>query len=107
MTATPRRVETLQYLVRCGYAVTASSSVSEALEIMRYVTSSAMAPRIVIIAEHLACEGGALLRGDLDQRFAGIRWVPYPRDCSLCGLAQALGSVMEKLAAADARMDSL
>jgi DNA-binding NtrC family response regulator len=102
-----RRVETLQYLVRCGYAVTASGSVSEAREIMRYVTSSAMAPQIVIMAEQLECEGGALLRRDLDERFAGIRWIHYPRDRDLCWLGEALGSAMEEFATADWRMDSL
>jgi CheY-like chemotaxis protein len=87
-----RRVDTLQYLVRCGYAVTASGSVSEAYEIMRYVPCGAMAPQVVIMAEQLAQEGGAGLCRELDERFASIHWIFYPHGADILWLAEALGS---------------
>jgi hypothetical protein len=95
-----RRVETLQYLLRCNYVVTPSSSVSEADEIMRHVTYSTMAPQILIIAEHLKREGGALLRRDLDERFSGIRWILYPRGGDSFWLGELLGSIAEDLISA-------
>jgi DNA-binding NarL/FixJ family response regulator len=90
-----RRVETLQYLLRCNYAVRLCGSVSEAHEIVQNMTVSATAPQIVIIAEHLEREGGACLRRELDGRFAGIRWILYPRTCDIAWLSERLGSTIE------------
>jgi DNA-binding NarL/FixJ family response regulator len=90
-----RRIETLQYLLRCAYLVMPNGSLSEADEITRHVTNSDMAPQIVIMAKHLEREDGARLHCELEDRFAGIRWILYSRTCGILWLGKLVDSIAE------------
>ena len=92
-----RRVEALQYLLRSGYAVTPCSSVWEAHQILQHIRHSAMAPQVVIMADHLEREGGTGLRSELAARFTGTRWLHYPRERDIHWLAEQLGSIAEEI----------
>jgi DNA-binding NtrC family response regulator len=92
-----RRIEALQCLLRSGYAVTPCSSVWEARQVLYHISHSAMAPQVVIMADHLEREGGMGLRTELAARFAGTRWLHYPRDRDIHWLAEQLGSIAEEI----------
>ena len=85
-----RRVTILKYLLRCGHRVTPCSSVSEAEEILQFVTADETPGDVVIAARELMSEGGANLRHALSKRAPGMRWILLPADRGVAWLADRL-----------------
>jgi CheY-like chemotaxis protein len=86
-----RRVTVLKYLLRSGFQVTPCSSIAEAEEVLQFVSHKDMAPAVVVMAAHLAHEGGECFRRALADRFAGIKWILFPFNRDLVWLAERFG----------------
>ena len=85
-----RRVTILKYLLRRGYRVTPCSSVSEAEEILRFVSPSEIPADVVIAARELMGEGGDNLHRVLRGYVPEIRWILLPADRGVAWLADRL-----------------
>jgi DNA-binding NarL/FixJ family response regulator len=85
-----RRVTILKYLLRRGYRVTPCSSVSEAEEILRFVSPSEIPADVVIAARELMGEGGDNLHRVLRGYVPEIRWILLPPDRGVAWLADRL-----------------
>ena len=85
-----RRVTILKYLLRCGHRVTPCSSVSEAEEILHFVSADETIGDAVIVARELMSEGGPALHRALHKRAPRTRWILLPADRGVAWLADRL-----------------
>src|SRR5260221_12471832 len=87
-----RRITILKYLLRCGHSVTPCSSVSEAEEILQFVSADETPGDVVIVAHELMSDGGAGLRHALRERAPEMRWILLPADRGVAWLADRLAN---------------
>src|SRR5260370_2992193 len=85
-----RRVTILKYLLRCGHRVTVCSCVSEAEEILSFVSTGETAGDVVIVARELMSEGGASLHQALSEQAPEMRWILLPADRGVAWLADRI-----------------
>jgi ActR/RegA family two-component response regulator len=100
-----RRITILKYLLRCGHRVTPCSSVSEAEEILQFVSAGETPGDVVIVAYELMSDGGAGLRHGLRERAPEMRWILLPADRGVAWLADRLANPADDDVMADETTD--
>jgi DNA-binding NarL/FixJ family response regulator len=91
-----RRVTVAKHLASNSHRVTIASSVGEAQEILRFLTTETATPRVVIIDEKLHRGEGSELRAELAVRFPHTNWIPLRADLELDWLARWLELLAER-----------